>query len=281
MKWFNTRTFLVTLSVAASTALAFAGFAVASLLDVFNAIVLAASLAIAVIFAGLTASYRYPVRVSIWAYRAVMRAFAKRAIRSSLSHAMTHIPCLGILNREGTVALRIRTESSHEFGVGSRFNVYDSVNDQLWGVVEVVEMDDAGEKLIHCDQLPNAEMLKLLEVVLLPSPPVLVVEMFDGYGKSVGIEVFETLVWIGRFVQAHGSDHLLLPRRKIKLHLCGTSRATDSDVRQTLIDRFGPGKQKAIGKKRAPGPLYEITGDLWAALAVAVSYAEMRREGAL
>ena len=97
----------------------------------------------AVVFAGLVASYYFPIRACVWAYRTVMRSLAKRALRSSLSLAMTQIQCLGILNKDGTVALRIKTESSHEDGVGSRFNVYDSVNDDLWGIVEAFESDDA------------------------------------------------------------------------------------------------------------------------------------------
>lgn len=33
-----------------------------------------------------------------------------------------------------------------------------------------------------------------------------------------------------------------------------------------------PGKEKAIGKKATPGPLYGVVGDEWAALAVAVTW---------
>jgi hypothetical protein len=38
-----------------------------------------------------------------------------------------------------------------------------------------------------------------------------------------------------------------------------------------LLDRFGPGREVAVGTKRAPGPLYGIKGDEWSALAVALT----------
>jgi hypothetical protein len=48
-------------------------------------------------------------------------------------------------------------------------------------------------------------------------------------------------------------------------------KAKDANIRQALIDIYG-GNDKAIGNKKTPGPLYGIKGDLWAALAVAVTF---------
>jgi hypothetical protein len=99
---------------------------------------------------------------------------------------------------------------------------------------------------------------------------------------AVGAEVFETCVWAGRFIERwyrnpRRPTHLRVYRRDVKLHLCGSMRAKDANVRQALIDRYGPGKEKAIGRKAAPGPLYGISGDCWAALGVAVTAAEATR----
>jgi hypothetical protein len=103
--------------------------------------------------------------------------------------------------------------------------------------------------------------------------PTLVVEMIASYGMPVGAEVFETCVWIGRFLQTWTGPSETLYRTAIKHHVCGSTRAKDGNVRQALIDAFG-GKEKAIGKKASPGPLYAIKGDMWSALAVAVTYAD-------
>lgn len=99
------------------------------------------------------------------------------------------------------------------------------------------------------------------------------IEMIASYGMPVGREVFETCVWIGRFIQAWGAPHSFIYRRDVKLHLCGQARAKDGNVRQALLDRWG-GKEKAIGKKAAPGPLYGFKADVWQALAVAVTFSE-------
>lgn len=112
---------------------------------------------------------------------------------------------------------------------------------------------------------------------------VLVLEMIACYGMAVGAEVFETCVWIGRFQETWDRTHSgpveLLYRRQVKLHLCGVASAKDPNVRQALIDRFGPGKAKAIGLKAKPGPLYGFKADLWAALAVAVTWGDLNTGG--
>lgn len=120
--------------------------------------------------------------------------------------------------------------------------------------------------------------------VIADSPAdVLAIESIASYGMSVGAEVFETCVWSGRFIQAWHHQAAPWPdestahrvyRRDVKLHLCGTARAKDANVRQALIDRYGPGKDKAIGRKASPGPLYGVSSHAWAALAVAVTAAD-------
>lgn len=110
------------------------------------------------------------------------------------------------------------------------------------------------------------------------SPNALAIEMVASYGMAVGAEIFDTVVWVGRFTELWLGDGQLLPRlvyrREVKLHLCGSMRAKDANVRQALIDRFGPGKDVAIGRKASPGPLYGMAGDCWAALSVAITAAE-------
>lgn len=95
------------------------------------------------------------------------------------------------------------------------------------------------------------------------------IEMIASYGMPVGKEVFETCVWIGRFVEhAHilGISTHFVYRKEVKLHICGSTRATDANIRTELINRFGD-----PGTKKNPGRLYGFKGDMWAALAVAVT----------
>jgi len=93
-------------------------------------------------------------------------------------------------------------------------------------------------------------------------------------GMPVGAETFTTVRWVGIFEEAWGREELngaiLVPRDKVKLHLCGQMKARDSNIRQALIDRFG-----ASGTKKQPGILYGLRRDEWAALAVAVYVADM------
>ena len=134
-------------------------------------------------------------------------------------------------------------------------------------------------------KIPNAELLNHMRRRFeedQPLPP-LAIEMIASYGMAVGKEVFETCLWIGRFIEAwesHGGAVRLVYRRDVKLFLCQSVRATDSNVRAALMDRFG-GKAKAIGTKAAPGPLYALKKDMWSALAVALTAEEQIRVGTL
>lgn len=108
----------------------------------------------------------------------------------------------------------------------------------------------------------------VLEVVDAYAGDILAIEMIASYGMAVGREVFETCVWIGRLMQsAQDPDAVrLVYRQAVKLHLCGSPRAKDANIRQALIDRLGP-----AGTKKAPGPTYGVKSHAWAALAVAVT----------
>jgi hypothetical protein len=125
----------------------------------------------------------------------------------------------------------------------------------------------------------KAMRLRLME--LHPPTAVLVIEKVVSYGMPVGEEVFETVYWSGRFCESWsirwgtGEGVERLPRLAVKEHLCHDSRAKDSNIRAALIDRFGPGKEKAIGLKKTPGPLYGFKKDLWSALAVAVTWRDI------
>ncbi len=134
-------------------------------------------------------------------------------------------------------------------------------------------------KIVSSGKVENNILLTLLSGYR-SSQSVLAIEMIASYGMTVGQEVFETCVWIGRFTQLWQGVVTRLYRRDVKLHLCGQARAKDANVRQALIDRFG-GRSTALGTKRAPGPLYGVSGDVWQALAVAVTYQDTLQGGSV
>jgi hypothetical protein len=95
--------------------------------------------------------------------------------------------------------------------------------------------------------------------------------MIASYGMAVGSSIFETCVWIGRFIEVARTPVRLCYRKDVKMHLCGSMRAKDGNIRQRLIDIFGP-----QGTKKQPGKTYGIKSHTWAALAVAVYAAETK-----
>jgi hypothetical protein len=128
--------------------------------------------------------------------------------------------------------------------------------------------------LIEHRKESNFDVLERLRFEWEDTGEFLAIEMIASYGMAVGKEVFDTCVWIGRFAEAwqrRGWRVDLVYRKDVKLFHCETSRANDSNIRAALIDRYGPGKDKAIGKKASPGPLYGLVGDEWSALAVALT----------
>lgn len=127
---------------------------------------------------------------------------------------------------------------------------------------------------------PNEDMLSIVSTTYAEC---LVIEMIASYGMPVGKSVFETCVWIGRIVQQFAETYKkpfhFVYRREVKMHLCNSARAKDGNVRQAIIDKYEPtggGATPQIGTKKSPGPLYGISKDLWAALGVAITYAETK-----
>ena len=138
-----------------------------------------------------------------------------------------------------------------------------------------------------------------------------VIEDVSHYGMPVGKDVFDTVRWTGRFQQASLVDVTYINRPVVKLNLCGSPRANDSTIRQAIIDLYG-GDDVAIGGKKcktckgkgwvgrgrpacldcekqvhqingedvergsgyqsAPGILHGISGHVWSALAVGLTY---------
>lgn len=100
------------------------------------------------------------------------------------------------------------------------------------------------------------------------------IEMIASYGMPVGATVFDTCVWIGRFKEVlfdYPLDIEYIYRKDEKMHICGTMKAKDSNIRQALIDRFG-----VVGTKKNQGFFYGFKSDIWAAYAVGITYIETK-----
>lgn len=128
-----------------------------------------------------------------------------------------------------------------------------------------------GRRVIQHSVMANTALLQYCRgPVLLPM--VLVLERIESFGMPVGKETFQTVFWCGRFAEAWeqaGGSFAELSRKAVKVHICGSMKATDATIRRALIDRIGP-----IGTKAHKGPLYGMNSHEFQALAVAVTYAD-------
>ena len=141
----------------------------------------------------------------------------------------------------------------------------------------LVWYDGEAKRVVASCKVENDEALALLGE---HGASHLAIEMAESFGAKVWGQVFTTVLWTGRFVQAwHPRPYTLVTRREVKNQVAGSARAKDGQIRNVLIDRWG-GKDKAIGSKKKPGPLFGITADRWQALAIAVTWSDARESWA-
>lgn len=169
------------------------------------------------------------------------------------------------------------------------FAIDPGTSESAWAIVRNGEFL-AGAKTRNQDVEWDAEM-----ICNRASVNVCAVERIASYGMVVGAEVFETAYWSGRFCQVLerlGFFTARPTRKEVVVHLCGSAKAKDANARQAIIDRLGPPKietwperfHKKTGeplpprKVVVPGPTHGISGDVWAALAVALYTYDMLME---
>lgn len=146
-----------------------------------------------------------------------------------------------------------------------------------------VLIDTHTRKPLEFGKTENEVLLNRLHDDLRIFPDFAVVEMVASYGMAVGAEVFDTCVWIGRFVEA--LDQLAVgvervKRQPVKLHHTHSPKAKDSNIRQALVDRFAYGVPNGgKGSKAEPGFFYGFKADVWQAYALAVYAADKIEAG--
>ena len=128
-----------------------------------------------------------------------------------------------------------------------------------------VEFDSASKQILSHGKVDNFDILLLLQERF-----TVVCEMVQSFGMPVGSEIFQTVLWVGRFCECCRwvcCDFTTIHRGEIKDSLCHSRKANDAAIRQRLIDLLGP-----PGTKKDPGVTYGITNDRWQALAVVIAY---------
>ena len=117
---------------------------------------------------------------------------------------------------------------------------------------------------------------ELLDMITTLAPPCISIEWIQSMGMAVGQEVFETCMWVGRFIQLapKTTQIIRVPRTQVKLHHCGSARAKDPNVSAAVREKYG---QK--GTKREPGYFYLVSSHAWQAFAVG-AYVMEGAEGA-
>jgi len=133
---------------------------------------------------------------------------------------------------------------------------------------------DDNLKPVRFGKVKNEELSDMIYRGLSDECTGVAIEMIASYGMAVGETIFDTCVWIGRFTEQVINESGITPtyiyRKDEKMNLCHTMKAKDSNIRQALIDRFG-----IVGKKASPGFFYGFKSDIWAAMAVGVTYYDM------
>jgi hypothetical protein len=141
----------------------------------------------------------------------------------------------------------------------------------------IIEMPEF--RLVWFAKLPNEELYKVVSRYDFDE---VVIEMIACYGMPVGKDVFETVLWIGRYIEQLKEHKIsFVYRKEEKMHLCNSMKAKDSNIRQALINRYAKHDFKnGKGTKKEPDTFYGVSKDVWAAIAVGVThYEKMKLQG--
>lgn len=133
-------------------------------------------------------------------------------------------------------------------------------------------IDKETQEPLEFNKIKNDDVLEIIKEYNFDE---IAIEMVASYGMSVGETVFETCLWIGRFIQKaedKGIKITKIYRKDVKINLCNSMRAKDSNIRQALIDRFG-----VVGVKDNKGFFYGFKADIWSAYAVGITYIDMEK----
>ncbi len=130
---------------------------------------------------------------------------------------------------------------------------------------------------IEFGKITNEE---IIEVIRTKEYDYAAIEMIASYGLVVGKNVFDTCVWIGRFIQELNCSYEYVYRREEKISICGSMKAKDTNIRHALIDRFAKHDFKnGKGTRDNPDWFYGFKADIWQAYCVGVVYIDKKKRG--
>ena len=98
--------------------------------------------------------------------------------------------------------------------------------------------------------------------------------------RYAGREVTETILWAGRFVQACSTNFIMYDRAKVGWHILNSKRWNDSKIRTAILNLWYPDMdQKEQERAVKNGVLAGIKGDMWQALALAMTANDLKPWG--
>lgn len=187
-------------------------------------------------------------------------------------------PTAGAAEKNMTQGARAKARASSKGRKKPMYNKIFAIDPGTTHSGYVVVEHDGREitRVLSRGKLPNEELMRQLPYNV--GHAEIVVEMVASYGMAVGREVFETCVWIGRFLQLGAVLPERQPRHIVyrieeKEALCHNSRAKDANIVQALVDRYAYGQPNhGKGTKASPGFFYGFSKDAWQAMAVAATW---------
>lgn len=119
----------------------------------------------------------------------------------------------------------------------------------------------------------RAEMAELV-----PGQDLVIIERVESYGIA-GNSLLDTAEVVGRmreYGEARGLRVEVMTRREVCRQLDVTGGGKDGQVREVCLALHGRERAVAVGSKKAPGPLYGVSGHAWQALGLVLAW--MRRD---
>jgi hypothetical protein len=148
-----------------------------------------------------------------------------------------------------------------------------------------VLIDTLNKEPLFFDKLYNDEMLMILEDRKYEK---LVIEMISSYNMKVGASIFDTCVWVGRFIQKAVDRNIpfeIVYRKDVKKHFGVITRSkkklpnADSQIRSELIKRYAKFDFKnGKGVANDQDTFYGFKADIWQAYALGVYYLEKDKD---